>query len=134
MSGDEEPIFAALDALDHALEWRDVAAAVSCFVDDDDVTFWGSAKPERAVGQAELRRLLEWICFHPGTFAMAFDARRVRVAGDIAWVNDEGTATWDPGDGVPQQLPYRSVTVLVRRDGRWLIHTFLGAEPADMAG
>ena len=29
-------------------------------------------------------------------------------------------------------LAYRSIAVLVRRDGRWLIHPFLGSEPVEM--
>ncbi len=57
---------------------------------------------------------------------IAFDwrQRRVRVAGDVAWVNASGTLTVDG-----RVAPYQVTGVFVRRGGRWLWHTHSGAEP-----
>ncbi len=129
MTDDERQVLAAFDDLDRALERRDRAAVEALWVTDEDLTFWGSAAPEAAVGPAGLRGLLDLLDAVPGSFALTWSARRLRVSGDVAWVNAEGVATWErPGEGVAR-LPYRQTAILVRRAGRWLWHTHHGSEP-----
>lgn len=130
MTDDERQVLAAFDDLDRALERCDRAAVEALWVTDEDLTFWGSAAPETAVGRDGLRELLDLLDGVPGSFSLTWGARRVRVSGDVAWVNAEGVATWErPGERVARPA-YRLTAILVRRGGRWLWHTHHGSEPA----
>ena len=125
-----DAVLTAFEALDRASDGGgDADAIVHLFTDDAQVTFWGSAEPEEAVGPAGLRALADAIAQAPGSFVVTWHERRVTVEGDVAWVNASGTAAWDPGTGVVKTLPYRATAVAVRRDGAWLWHTFNGSEP-----
>jgi len=129
MGSDEDEVLAVFDALDDTLARRDLDGALELFTDDGDVTFWGSAEAERAVGPQALRELMALVVAAPGSFTLTYTERRVRVEGEAAWVNAAGSARWErPGlDAV--EMPYRLTGVLVRRDGRWRWHTHHGSEP-----
>ena len=99
MSNDEAALLAAFDALDTACEGTDVKAIIDLFIDDAGATFWGSALEEEGLGPAGVRDLAAFIASASGSFRMDWHNRRVRVDGDVAWVNAVGTAEWDPGDG-----------------------------------
>jgi ketosteroid isomerase-like protein len=129
MSAPEEHVLAALEALDRACGERDADAIVSLFVDDPDVTFWGSAQEEHAVGPGELRELANAIAASRGTFSVDWRERRACVRGDVAWINAAGTAHWADGAGASLEMPYRMTGVLLRRAGAWKWHTFHGSEP-----
>ena len=130
MNNDVDAVLAAFEALDRATENSgDADAIMRLFADDAQVTFWGSAEPEEAVGPMSLRALAEAIVHAPGSFVVRWHERRASVEGDVAWVHASGTAAWDPGTGNVRILPYRATAVAVRRDGAWLWHTFNGSEP-----
>jgi ketosteroid isomerase-like protein len=122
-------VLRAFDDLDRATEGRDAEAIVRLFVDDSDVTFFGSAVSEQAVGPSELRTLAELIAGAPGSFVVDWEERRVSIHRGVAWLNATGTARWDRGDGDVQVMPYRATAILVHRGGLWLLHTFNGSEP-----
>ncbi len=46
--------------------------------------------------------------------------------GDVAWINANGTLAV-----AGKQSDYQITAVFVRRDGRWLWHTFNGSEPSN---
>lgn len=124
---DDRDVLATFDALyAAACEARDARAIVDLFVTDGDVTFWGSEEAEQAFGPAGLREIAEAVASSPTQFSFQWRKKRVRVEGDVAWVNAVGTvAVGEP----PRTLPYRVTGVLLRRDGRWLWHTHSGSEP-----
>jgi len=53
----------------------------------------------------------------------------VTVEGDAAWVIALGDLTYSLPGTEPRTVQYRLAAVFVRRDGRWLWHTFSGSEP-----
>jgi ketosteroid isomerase-like protein len=129
VTDDERQVLAAFDDLDRALERRDRAAVEALWVADSDLTFWGSAAPEAAVGPEGLRELLDLLAVVPGSFTLTWSARRVTLSGDVAWVNAEGVAAWERPGERDARLAYRLTAILVRRAGRWLWHTHHGSEP-----
>ena len=132
---DEADVLTAFEALDVAFERRDVAAIMELFANDADITLWGSALPERAVGREELEALLSRLfeALPNGSFRLEYSERRVHLVGDVAWVNAEGVGTWDPGDGRISQIPYRVTAVLVRTLAGWRWHTHQGSQPTQLA-
>ncbi len=81
------------------------------------------------MGRDGLRELLDLLDAVSRSFTLTWAARRVRVSGDVAWVNAEGVATWErPGERAAR-LASRQTAILVRRAGRWLWHTHDGSEP-----
>ena len=128
MDADEEVWKAFLD-LDEAFAASDVARVAAGFTDDDDLTLWRSALEEHAVGPAELREFVTRMAALPGSFTIRYDAHRVRVDGDVAWINAEGTATWDDGAGTVKEMPHRVTAVFRRMDGAWRCHTRNGSQP-----
>ena len=113
---------------------RDIDTIMGLFADDDDITFWGSALPEEAVGREDLRGVLSRLfdAIPTSSFHLAYSARRVNVIGDVAWVNAAGTGTWDPGDGTIHEVPYRITAVLVRRAEGWRWHTHQASQPTPL--
>jgi ketosteroid isomerase-like protein len=126
---ESEEVWEAFIALDDAFARGDTDAVIAGFVADDDLTLWRSSQTERAVGPIELRGFLERIAGWSGAFTIAYDEHRVRVEGDVAWLNAEGTATWDDGKGDVKQMPHRVTAVFRRVDGGWLCHTRNGSQP-----
>jgi len=122
-------VWASFLALDDAFARGDVDAVVARFVPDHDLTLWRSAEAEHAVGPEELRRFVEWMTGLAGSFTIAYTEHRVRVEGDVAWVNAQGDATWDDGAGTVKDMPHRVTAVFRRVDGRWLCHTRNGSQP-----
>lgn len=129
MGSDEDAVLRAFDDLDRACSGTDPDVIVRLFTADPDITFWGSAEAEQAVGTVELQALAETIANAPGSFSIEWHERRVVIEGDTAWVNASGVARWDRGTGDIQQFPYRATGVLRRRDANWRWHTFNGSEP-----
>jgi ketosteroid isomerase-like protein len=127
--GERDDVWSAFLALDDAFARGAVDSVVAGFVPDDDLTLWRSAEAEHAVGPEELRRFTEWMASLPGSFTIAYDEHRVGVQGDVAWVNAQGTATWDDGAGTVKQMPHRVTAVFRRVDGRWLCHTRNSSQP-----
>jgi ketosteroid isomerase-like protein len=99
------------------------------FVEDADITFWGSEEAEEAVGPSALRAFAAAAATGEDSFRFEWPERRVQIAGDVAWVNAVGTCEWTPAGEDTRLVSYRLTAVLVRRDGRWLWHTHHGSEP-----
>lgn len=122
-------VWEAFLALDDAFARGDVDAVLAGFVSDPDLTLWRSAEAEHAVGPEELRAFLLWMAGLPGSFSVEYSAHRVRVDGDVAWINAEGIGTWDDGAGTVKEMPHRVTAVFLRRDGAWRCHTRNGSQP-----
>lgn len=121
----ENDVLAVFDALlDAATKGRDAGAAAALFAQDEDVTMWGSEEPEQALGPQAVRALLDAIVASEASLEFGWEERRVRVEGDAAWLNAAGSFTLDGATSA-----YRATAVFVRREGRWLLHTFNGSEP-----
>jgi hypothetical protein len=73
-------VLLAFDALDRATEGDDPDAIVRLFVEDPNITFWGSGMSEQAVGLSDVRALAEAIAAAPGSFAIDWTERRVSSA------------------------------------------------------
>ena len=104
------------------------------FADEPDITFWGSALPERAVGPEASRALLSRLfdALPASSFCFAYSEIRARVVGDVAWVNAAGAATSEPGDGAGPRDPLPVTGVLVRTQAGWRWHTHHGSEPTPL--
>ena len=101
----KEEVLEAFDGLFEALLTRgDPHEAMSRFA-DGDVIFWSAAAQCRASTRTG--------------------------EGEAAWVSAIGHFSHTPADGPPNSGPYRVTAVFVRRDGRWLWHTYSGSEPVD---
>jgi ketosteroid isomerase-like protein len=124
-----EGVWSAFVALDEAFAAGDVDAVVAAFTDDPDLTLWRSAEAEHAVGPVELRAFAVWMAALPGSFTIAYSDHRVTVVGDVAWINAEGTATWDDGAGTVKQMPHRVTAVFRLVGDRWRCHTRNGSQP-----
>lgn len=127
--GVSDEVWSAFLALDDAFARGDVEAVVEGFVDDPDLTLWRSSEVEQAVGPEELRTFTAWIAGLPGSFTIDYAEHRVRVEGDIAWLNAVGTGTWDDGVGTIKQMPHRVTAVFRRVGGAWRCHTRNGSQP-----
>ncbi len=124
-----EEVWAAFLTLDDAFVRGDVEAVMAGFVDDPDLTLWRSSDVERAVGAEELRKFTTWMAGLPGSFTIEYEEHRVRVEGDVAWLNAAGTGVWDDGAGTRKQMPHRVTAVFRRVDGVWRCHTRNGSQP-----
>ena len=122
-------VWEAFLRLDDAFAAGDVDGVTAGFTDDDDLTLWRSALEEHAVGPTELRAFVERMRNAPGSFTIAYEDHRVTVDGDVAWLNAEGTGTWDDGAGTVKQMPHRVTAVFRLIDGAWRCHTRNGSQP-----
>jgi ketosteroid isomerase-like protein len=105
-------------------EERDAEAADALWARDEDVTLFGSETSDRARGPAAVRGHLQ---------SFAQSRRRVRFVWEDAVVHDEGDVAWVTATGTldvdGNATAYQACGVFVRRDERWLWHTFSGCEP-----
>ena len=125
--GDE--VWAAFLALDEAFAAGDVEGVLARFTTDEDLTLWRSALEEHAVGPAELRAFVIRMAGLAGSFTIDYESHRVTAVGDVAWLNAEGTGTWDDGAGTVKQMPHRVTAVFRRIDRSWKCHTRNGSQP-----
>jgi uncharacterized protein (TIGR02246 family) len=124
-----EAVWRSFLELDDAFAAGDVDAVVAGFTEDPDLTLWRSALEEHAVGPEELRTFVTRMASMAGSFAIRYQTHRVRVEGDVAWINAEGTARWDDGAGTVKEMPHRVTAVFRRVDGAWRCHTRNGSQP-----
>jgi uncharacterized protein (TIGR02246 family) len=127
--GEDDAVWQAFLELDEAFAAGDVDGVMAGFTPDGDLTLWRSALEEHAVGPAELRAFVTRMAGLPGSFTIRYESHRVRVEGDVAWINAEGTATWDDGAGTVKEMPHRVTAVFRRVDGAWRCHTRNGSQP-----
>lgn len=95
----------------------------------DDVTFFGTALHERAVGKAQYRAMNEkGMEQYPHAFIIDHIWLEVRVWGDTAWV--EGDTFWIMGEGAASTRDIVRQTTILKRDGaRWLVAHVHGSDP-----
>jgi ketosteroid isomerase-like protein len=127
--GEDAEVWRAFLELDEAFAAGDVEAVAGRFTGDEDLTLWRSALEEHAVGPAELRAFVARMASLAGSFTIRYETHRVRAESDVAWVNAEGTATWDDGAGTVKEMPHRVTAVFRRIEGEWKCHTRNGSQP-----
>lgn len=95
----------------------------------DDVTFFGTALHERAVGKAKYRAFNEkGVEQYPHAFTIEHIWKEVRIWAETAWV--EGDTYWTLGEGpATVRNIVRMTTVLKREAGRWLVAHVHGSDP-----
>ena len=126
-----DEVLAAFDGLFEALlERSDAEEAMGLFT-DGDVVFWGSGRAEQALGRRALAELFGQIAEIGDALTFDWGERQAHVRGDAAWVSAIGDYTYAPAGESPSGGPYRLTAVFVRRNGRWLWHTYSGSEPVD---
>jgi uncharacterized protein (TIGR02246 family) len=127
---DEAEVLAAFDGVyAAACDARDIEALLRYFGSDEDISWWGSAASEQFAGSAGFRKFAEYITQVPGQISFEWDERKVRIEGDVGWVNALGLASVLT-DGASESAPYRVTMIFLRRDGRWLLHTYHGSIPS----
>jgi ketosteroid isomerase-like protein len=125
MSPEELRVLDSFESLYRALcADRDADIALALWADDDDITIFGSEASDTAVGPADVRTHLEAIAASARTIAFRWFEPRVRIEGDVAWVNASGTLSVDDAEAA-----YQVTGVFVRRGRRWLWHTHSGSTP-----
>jgi len=127
----KEEVLATFDALFAALLTRgDADEAMGLFA-DEDVVFWGSGRAEQAFGRRALAELFGQIVQIGEALSFHWAERQVQIIGDAAWVSAIGDYRYTPPGESPSGGAYRLAAAFVRRDGRWLWHTYGGSEPVD---
>ena len=123
------PVVAAAERLGAAFAARDVAAALACFVTDDDIGYAGSERAENAAGRAAVEALLTRVFARNEAYSWRITAASVREYADCAYLFAEadGLVHADAGDTV--SFPYRISGVLESDSGRWRWRHCHGAEP-----
>ena len=116
----------------HELFWQSYAqrdTARRFTVVAEDVTFFGTALHERAVGKEQFRAMNEkGVEQYPEPFIIQNIWKEVRIWGDVAWV--EGDTYFILGKkGQTTRDIIRQTTVLKRVEGRWLVAHVHGSEP-----
>ena len=123
-------LITAAERLSEAFAARDVAAALACFVADDDIGYVGSEHAENAAGRAAVTTLLTKIFARDEAYSWQATTVSVRHYADCAYLAAEadGFAHTDAGSIVP--FPYRISGILEEHAGRWLWRHCHGCEPA----
>jgi ketosteroid isomerase-like protein len=124
----EKEVMAVLDAVNEALERRDLGATLALFVGHPDVTLIGSEEGETATGPSELRSFFERLLARPGTFRFGWRSCTVSARGDVAWFFADAIAHYTENDHVAS-VDYRTTGVLEREENHWLFAQYHGSEP-----
>ena len=96
----------------------------------DDVTFFGTAKHERAVGKAQYRAMNQkGVDQYARAFTIETIWQAVRVIGDVAWVETDTWWIMNDEEGNTAKDLLRMTTILRRDDGQWLVAHVHGSEP-----
>jgi len=122
-------IVAAADRLSAAFAARDVAAALACFVTDDDIRYSGSEHAENAAGRAAVEALLTKVFARDEAYSWQITTASTREYTDCAYLFAEadGLLRTDAGGLVP--FPYRISGILELHSGRWRWRHCHGCEP-----
>ncbi|MEV4509779.1 nuclear transport factor 2 family protein [Dactylosporangium sp. NPDC049525] len=119
-----------VDRLGMAFLSQDVAAAMACFVPDDDITYVGSETGESATGRGSVEKLLESLFARPESYSWQATAATVHTVPGGAFVLAEADGEEHHADGSVTPFPYRVTGLLSRRaSGVWLWRAVQGAEP-----
>jgi ketosteroid isomerase-like protein len=125
-----QEITEAADRLGAAFATRDLAAALDCFVTDDDIGYVGSEPGECATGRAAVSALLAQVFARPEAYGWRTTTSTVRRYADCAYLMAEadGRVDTDAGDRIP--FAYRLSGLLEPVAGRWRWRYCHGCEPA----
>ncbi|MBP7515370.1 MAG: nuclear transport factor 2 family protein [Flavobacteriales bacterium] len=95
----------------------------------EDVTFFGTALHERAVGKTRYRAMNQkGVDEYPHTFTIQYIWLECRIWGDTAWV--EGDTSWIMGHGEASTRDIvRQTTILKREGARWWVAHVHGSDP-----
>ena len=124
----EKEVMAVLDAVNEALEHRDLDATLALFARHPEVTLVGSEEGETATGPSELRSFVERLLARPGTFRFEWRSCTVSARGDVAWFFADAIAHYTENDHVAP-VAYRTTGVLEREENHWLFAQYHGSEP-----
>jgi len=126
------PAAEALDALSRAFAARDVAAALACFVDDDEVIYSGSEVGEVAAGRAELQVLFAALFQRDVAYSWHATDVRWSCRNDLMLVAACATGhARGRGPGADEDFAYRLTGVLSRQTDGWRWLHLHGAEPTN---
>ncbi len=115
--------------LSAAFAARDLAAALRCFVPDDDVGYAGSERAERADGRDALTALLAEVFRRAEAYAWTPVSTTVREYGTGAYVFAEAEGVARSGAGHEETFAYRVSGMVERVGDRWLWRHCQGGEP-----
>lgn len=124
----------AVERLGVAFEARDVAAALDCFVDDDDIAYVGSEIGERARGRAAVGQLLAALFARSARYTWNVLELDARCFGPRAFVTAEVLGLETGDDGTLEEFPYRLSGLLEVADDGWRWRVCQGSEPTNPGG
>jgi ketosteroid isomerase-like protein len=122
-------VVAAAERLSAAFAARDLAAALACFVPDDDIGYAGSEKAEQATGRDGVTALLTTVFARDEAYSWQVTTALVREYGPAAYLyaQADGLVHTDAGETVP--FAYRISGVLEPLAGQWRWRHCYGCEP-----
>jgi ketosteroid isomerase-like protein len=126
-------IVAAAERLSAAFAARDLAAALDCFVSDDDIGYVGSEYGENAAGRAAVTALLTKIFARPEAYSWRLTTVSVREYAGVAYLAAEADGFVHPDGGGNVAFPYRLSGILEEHAGRWRWRHCHGCEPQGKA-
>jgi ketosteroid isomerase-like protein len=122
------PIQAVHDLSD-AFAARDLDAALSCFVADDEIGYAGSERDETANDRHALIALLGKVFTRDEAYSWQTSTVTIHRYGPTAYVFAEADGVAHPDQGEPETFPYRVSGIVELMDGKWLWRHCVGSEP-----
>jgi hypothetical protein len=117
-----------VDRLGTAFRLRDLAAALACFVDDDEITYVGSEDGESAHGRAAVATLLGKLFARVESYDWETHNLMVHRFGVHAFVIADAHGT-EYGPSGTEPFPYRVSGLLELVDTDWRWRAVQGSEP-----
>ena len=123
----------AVERLSAAFAARDVAAALACFLPDQEIGYAGSEHGESATGRIAVESLLKDVFARAEAYSWTIRSTTVHLSGAAAYVFAEvdGLVTGD--DGELTAFPYRISGLLEAAGDDWLWRHCQGCEPVQPA-
>lgn len=121
-----------VDRLGAAFHAKDVAAALACFVDDEDISYVGSEQGESAHGRAAVATLLGDLFARAESYSWRTRDLIVHRAGPGAGAGAFVVADADGTEDGPagtESFPYRVSGLLEPVAGGWRWRAVQGSEP-----
>jgi ketosteroid isomerase-like protein len=115
--------------LSDAFRSRDLRAALSCFVTDDDISYTGSESGEHAHGAAAVAALFTDLFARPEAYSWDLHTATVHTAGRVAYLTCEATGHLHPDTGRDQTFPYRLSGLVQYTESGWKWRACHGCEP-----
>ena len=135
MTGAERPdLLGPVDLLAAAFQRRDLAAALACFVPDNDISYTGSEAGESAEGRAAVAAVLAELFARPEAYSWTIQSANVVARAGIGYVACELLGTVRADAGGTESFPYRLSGLLERTRSGWLWRACHGCEPTAAEG